>query len=102
MRALLSILILPLALAATPCTASGGAAPVTERPEPARLTLKHAPAIEPAPLQSGRYTLKARLAREESAGELREGGGFALIGRFAKTGASCDFSAIFSNGFEGN
>ena len=46
--------------------------------------------------------MKARFAREESAGELREGGDFVLIGRFAKTGVSCDFTEIFSNGFEGN
>ena len=92
-------LLAPLLLLTAPAWAADQAAPEPGRP---RLTLKHAPQIEAAPLQSPRFTLTARFAREESAGELREGGGFALIGRFAKTGASCDFSAIFSNGFEGN
>jgi hypothetical protein len=50
--------------------------------------------------RAGRYTLRARLAPVESAGELRESGSFALIGRFAKAGASCDGDRIFSDGFE--
>ena len=52
--------------------------------------------------QSSRYTLRARFAPAESAGDLREGGGLALIGRFAKAGASCDANAVFFNGFEGS
>lgn len=68
--------------------------------ESPKLTLKSTPRIEPAAQTSARYTLNARFAREESAGELREGGGFALIGRFAKVGQSCDFTQIFRDGFE--
>jgi hypothetical protein len=87
-------------------TAAAGSAAEAPSPSaadaPARLSLKHVPRIEAAPQQGGRYSLKARFAREESAGELREGGDFVLIGRFAKTGVSCDFTEIFSNGFEGN
>ena len=49
---------------------------------------------------SDRYTLRARFAPLESAGELREGSGFTLIGRFAKAGASCDANTLFKNGFE--
>lgn len=96
MRLLPATLLLPLALAST-CVAASDNAPSSKAP---RLTLKQAPRIESALQQSGRYTLTARFAREESAGDLREGGDFALIGRFAKTGVSCDAGAIFSNGFE--
>ena len=72
-------------------------------PAPAHLTLKTAPVIEVAPQQSARYTLRARFAPAESAGELREGAHFTLIGRFAKGGVSCGIGGvIFSNGFEGN
>lgn len=66
------------------------------------LTLKTAAVIEAAPQQGGRFTMRARFAPAESAGELREGANFTLIGRFAKGGMSCDFTAIFSDGFEGN
>lgn len=66
-----------------------------------RFTLKSS-STEAAPRQSGRYALRARFAPIESAGELREGKNFTLIGRFAKGGASCDGTTIFSNGFEGN
>lgn len=63
-----------------------------------RLVSSH---TEPAPQQSGRYSLRARFQREEREGELREGGDFVLIGRIAKAGASCDANALFRNGFEG-
>ncbi len=96
MRIQFVALTLLLCLGARASAAEGETAP------PSRLSLKSPARIEPAPQQSARYILKARLAREESAGELREGGGFALIGRFAKAGMNCDFSDIFSNGFEGN
>lgn len=80
------------------------AAHATERggadAEPPRLALAGTPRIEPAPQRSGRYTMTARFAREESAGELREGERFVLIGRLAKGNASCDFSALFADGFE--
>ena len=69
--------------------------------EPPRYALKQPAQIEAAPLQMGRYTLNARFAREESAGELREGGRYGLIGRLAKGGQSCDAGQIFENGFEG-
>lgn len=49
---------------------------------------------------SDRYTVRARFAPLESSGELREGGGFTLIGRFAKASASCDANTLFKNGFE--
>ena len=76
------------------------AEPATSAAKP-RFTLKSS-STEAAPQQSGRYRLRARFAPVESTGELRESENFTLIGRFAKGGASCDFTAIFSNGFEGN
>lgn len=66
-----------------------------------RLSLKAPPAIEPAVQQGGRFTLRARFAPASSSGDLREGANFTLIGRFAKLGASCDFNALFADGFEG-
>ncbi|MCI1711175.1 MAG: hypothetical protein LKM32_01040 [Chiayiivirga sp.] len=87
---------------------AAGSSLAAEPPAPAiatstsRFALKHPPRIEPTPQQAGRYTLKARFAREESAGELREGERFTLIGRLVKGGASCDANTLFSNGFEGN
>ncbi len=56
--------------------------------------------FERQPMQSSRYSLRARFQREESAGELREGGDFVLFGRFAKAGISCDANTVFRNGFE--
>ena len=45
--------------------------------------------------------LRARFAREAHAGELREGGAFALVGRFAKTGVGCPGGdVLFRDGFE--
>jgi len=76
------------------------AEPATSGAKP-RFTLKSS-STEAAPQQSGRYALRARFAPVESAGELREGKNFTLIGRFAKGTVSCDFTAIFSNSFEGN
>lgn len=71
--------------------------------ERARLALKQPPQIEPAPRQSGRFVMKARFAREEHSGQLREGGPFALIGRIAKRGVSCPSGdGIFDDGFEGS
>lgn len=55
-----------------------------------------------APQQSDRYSLRARFAPVESAGELREGEHFTLIGRLAKGSVSCGAGTVFSNGFEGN
>jgi len=57
-------------------------------------------ATEPTPQPSGRHSLRARFQREERVGELREGGEFALIGRFAKAGVGCDANTIFRNGIE--
>jgi hypothetical protein len=57
--------------------------------------------LEPAVPAAGRFRLKGRFAAEESAGELREGTRFILIGRLAKGTQSCDFGALFRNGFEG-
>jgi hypothetical protein len=66
-----------------------------------RYTLKQT-RVEAAPPRSGRYTLRARLAPAESAGELRDGGDFTLIGRFAKAAANCGIggAAIFRDGFD--
>lgn len=88
-----------LALAAEPATRA--AATTAASAAKSRFTLKSS-STEAAPQQSGRYALRARFAPVESAGELREGENFTLIGRFAKGAVSCDFTAIFSNGFEGN
>ena len=67
-----------------------------------RFTLKSS-STDAAPQQSGRYTLRARFAPEERAGELREGSNFSLIGRFAKGSFNCGpGGVIFSSGFEGN
>ena len=93
----LLLLVPTLALAAEGATETTTAA----SPTTSRFTLKSSSA-ESAPLQSGRYSLRARFAPAESAGELREGDHFTLIGRLAKGTVNCDFNAIFSNGFEGN
>jgi hypothetical protein len=69
-------------------------------PAPSRYTLKQA-TVEPAPQRTGRYALRGRFAKAESAGELREGENFVLIGRFAKAGVGCSVGRIFQNGFEG-
>ncbi len=67
-----------------------------------RLSLRNV-SVEPAPQRSSRYRLQARFAPQASAGELREGGSFSLIGRFAKASVSCTIdSSIFKNGFEGS
>jgi hypothetical protein len=66
-----------------------------------RFTLKSS-SSDVAPQHSGSYSMRARFAPAESAGELREGKHFTLIGRFAKGGMNCDASTIFSNGFEGS
>ena len=67
-----------------------------------RFTLKSS-STEAAPQQSGRYSLRARFAPVASAGELREGENFTLIGRFAKTVVGCGTGGLpFSDGFEGN
>lgn len=79
-----------------------GAAPAMAQPPPSTLSLKSSPRIEAAPQHGGRFTLKARIAREEKAGELRQGDQFTLIGRIGLLGESCDFSVLFSNGFEGS
>ena len=82
------------AASAEPATAASVATP--------RFTLKSS-STEAAPQQSGRYSLRARFAPVENAGELREGDHFTLIGSFAKGGVSCGIGGvIFSNGFEGN
>ncbi len=69
-------------------------APVTSRYSLRQVT------AEPAPLRSSRYAVRARFAAAESAGDLREGANFTLIGKFAKGGASCSAFALFSDGFE--
>ena len=67
-----------------------------------RFTLKSS-TLAAAPLQAGRYSLRARFAPAESAGELREGNNYTLIGRLAKGGVNCGIGGpIFSDGFEGN
>lgn len=90
----------PLAFAAEPATSTAVSTAVnTAAP---RFTLKSS-STEAAPQQSGRYSLRARFAPLSSAGELREGEHFTLIGRFAKGGVSCGTSGLpFSDGFEGN
>ena len=51
---------------------------------------------------SGRFTVRARLAPRATAGELREGGSFSLIGRLAKGNAICAIGgALLRDGFEG-
>jgi hypothetical protein len=82
------------ALAADPVSSAEAASP------PSRLLLVSS-TTQAAPQQSGRYSLRARFAPAESAGELREGGDFTLIGRFAKGAVICSSTdAIFRNGFE--
>lgn len=69
------------------------------KPSDSGLRLKPS-SIEPRQ-SSGRYTMHARFAEEEKAGELREGGDFVLIGRIAKGGVACNpTDSIFRNGFE--
>jgi hypothetical protein len=87
----------PNAHAAEPAPSS----PSTPIPS-ARYTLKQA-RIDATETSTSRYTINARFAPVESAGELREVATFSLIGRFAKGGSSCSIDGtIFRNGFEGN
>ena len=92
----LLLLVPTLAFAAEGATETTTAA----SPTTSRFTLKSS-STEAAPQTSGRYTLRARFAPVESAGELRERKKFTLIGRFGKGGTSCDSTALFLNGFEG-
>jgi hypothetical protein len=97
LRTLLATLLLagPLVAAAAPPPAA------VETPVP-RLALRSAQ-LERAAQGEGRFAIKARLAPAESAGELREGGDFVLIGRLQKAGAAaCGSGTVFKNGFEGN
>lgn len=91
-------LLLP-AIALLSCTCGPAFAADTDATPASRLSLKSA-RIEPAPAHAGRYTISGRFAAAESAGELREGGDFVLIGRFAKGNINCDAGTIFLNGFE--
>jgi hypothetical protein len=85
-----------LVLAAEPATGNAtGNDTIAAAP---RFTLASS-STEAAPQSSARYTLRARFDAPASAGELREGEHFTLIGRLAKGGLSCS-GAIFSNGFE--
>jgi hypothetical protein len=98
-RSPLLVLLLGATLVAHAAPEGASAPDGTRAAAGTHLTLR-AVAIEPAPDPAARYTLRARLAPVESPGELRESGSFALIGRFAKAGASCDGDRIFSDGFE--
>jgi hypothetical protein len=94
-----AVLLCTLLAAAMPGVAAESAA----EPGSPRYALRSTPTIEPvaSASTSGRYTLRARLAPEASAGELREGANFTLIGRFAKGAVICSAGdAIFRNGFE--
>lgn len=66
-----------------------------------RFALRAPATIEPAPATDGTFALKARFASQASAGELREGGRFRVIGRIAQRGAiACGTPEIFADGFE--
>lgn len=65
-----------------------------------RLKLR-ATTLERMPERNGRYGIQGRFDRSQDAGELREAGEFALIGRFAKAGVGCNADTVFRNGFEG-
>lgn len=87
-----------LMMATTLAGAADGEA-AAAKPEVHRFVAKAR--LEPAARQAGgRFTLRARLAREASAGELREGGRFVAIGRFSKAAQACGGEAVFANGFE--
>ncbi len=77
------------------------AADTTAQSPPSTLSLKSPPSIEAAPQQSGQFSLKARIAREEKSGDLRQASPFTLIGRMSLLGEDCNASTLFSNGFEG-
>jgi hypothetical protein len=88
------------ALAGVAPLAAAGAPDADPDAKPSsRFTTRNA-RLDDVPQGAGRYQLRARFAAPETAGDLREGGGWALIGRFAKAGASCDFDPIFRDGFE--
>lgn len=93
-----------LATALLAGTASAGT-PVESRRAPGeapRLALRAAQ-LERAPEGTGRFQVRARLAREATAGELREGREFVLLGRLAKAGAAaCGSHTLFRDGFEGS
>jgi hypothetical protein len=95
--ALLGIALLPTAPLAR--TARVDSAPPA--PHQSGFTLRES-RFDAVPTQGSRYSVRARFQAEESAGELREGERFALIGRLAKTGVGCDASVLFRNGFEGS
>lgn len=93
----------PLLLACMLMTVALPAWSADEAPSaPSGLKLRSEPVIEAAPQRGQRFTVRARFAPASSAGDLREGTNFTLIGRFAKGGVSCDFTAVFSDSFEGN
>ena len=91
-----------LALGLALATQHAHAAEPARTPTPtSRYTLKQA-RVDAAATPTSRYTVNARFAPIESAGELREGATFSLIGRFGKAGSSCGTDGtIFRNGFEG-
>lgn len=87
------LLLLPCLLPATALADGDSGAP--------RFRLRAPATIEPAPQQGGNYTLEARFAAQPSAGDLREGGRYSLIGRIAAKGSvACGTPAIFDDGFE--
>lgn len=99
-RAIADLALVIFLLAPAPAPAADPATDAS--PSTPRFALK-ASSIDATPQPSGRYTLRARFAPTESAGELREGANLTLIGRFAKGGVDCGTGGvIFSNGFEGN
>ena len=75
---------------------------VQEPARESRLRLRET-RLDTAPEHGGRYTVRGRISPVASAGELREGDNFVLIGRFAKAGVGCGPAgdSIFRDGFEG-
>lgn len=92
-------LMLCLAVLAALASPRASATPPNDPADLPRYTLKQGSA-EPAPLRSSRYSIRARFAATDRAGDLHEGANFTLLGKFAKGGESCSASALFSNGFE--
>ena len=93
--ALLAAWLLASAAPAGAAAAGTQAAPASS----SRFKLREARVYE-SKYGDGRFRIRARFAPVERTGDLREGGTFSMLGRFAKAGVSCDLNAIFRDGFE--
>jgi hypothetical protein len=78
--------------------------PVTGPASSSRYSLRQVRVEAVTDSDTGRFSVRARVAPAESPGELHESANFSLLGRFSKAGVGCATggSTIFRNGFEGS